>query len=135
MGRPVLILLDTHVIVWLSYDYDRISARAQKVIKEARAEERGVAISSITLLEIVRLSTHGRIRLTPDLETFLSELETRFVVMPITANIARQAFELPSSFPKDPVDRVIVATALIEDIPLITADREIRRSRAVPIIW
>jgi PIN domain nuclease of toxin-antitoxin system len=130
-----LILLDTHVVVWLSYDFDRISPKAHKAIKEARTKERGMAICSITLLEISRLSSHGRIHLKPDLETFLSDLEERFVLLPITGNIARQAFELPSSFPKDPVDRVIAATALIEDLPLLTADREMNRSRAIPIIW
>jgi len=135
VGRLVLILLDTHVVVWLSYDFDRISARAHKAIEEARRQERGLAISSITLLEIARLSSYGRIDLTPDLETFLSDLEARFVLLSITPNIARQAFELPSSFPKDPVDRVIAATALIEDLPLLTADNEMRRSRVVPFIW
>ena len=135
MGRLVLILLDTHVVIWLSYDFDRISPRAQKAIKEARGEKRGIAVCSITLVEIARLSSHGRIDLTPDLETFLSDLEARFVLLPITANVARQAFQLPSSFPKDPVDRVIAATALIEDLPLLTADNEMKRSRAIPIIW
>lgn len=130
-----MILLDTHVVVWLSYDYDRISGKAQKVIKEARQEERGIAVSSITLLEIARLSSHERVHLTPDLATFLSDLESRFVVLPITAHIARQCFELPTGFPKDPVDRVIAATALIEDLRLVTADKEMKRSRAVPIIW
>jgi PIN domain nuclease of toxin-antitoxin system len=130
-----LILLDTHVVLWLSYDYDRISARAQAAIKEARAIEAGLAISDITLVEIARLCSHGRIHLTPDSETFLSDVEARFIVLPITANIARQAFELPANFPKDPVDRVIAATALIVDSPLLTADSEIRRSHAVPVIW
>ena len=130
-----MILLDTYVVVWLSYDFDGISPRAHKTIKEAREEERGIAVSCITLLEIARLSVHGRIHLKPGLETFLSDLEERFVLLPITANIARQAFELPSSFPKDPVDRVIAATALIEDLDLLTADNEMKRSRAVPIIW
>jgi PIN domain nuclease of toxin-antitoxin system len=50
-------------------------------------------------------------------------------------NVAMQAFELPASYPNDPVDRIIGATALIEDIPLLTADREIRKSRAVPTLW
>ena len=46
-----------------------------------------------------------------------------------------QAFLLPPSYPKDPADRVIGATALIEDLSLITADKDIRKSRAVPTIW
>jgi PIN domain nuclease of toxin-antitoxin system len=46
-----------------------------------------------------------------------------------------QAFALPANYPKDPVDRVIGATALIEDLPLVTADREIRKWKAVPTIW
>ena len=68
-------------------------------------------------------------------ESFLGEMERRFVILPITANIALQAFALPASYPKDPADRIIGATALVEDIPLITADRGIRKSRAVPTIW
>ena len=71
----------------------------------------------------------------PDVETVLSEIERRFVVLPITGNVALQAFELPADYPNDPVDRIIGATALVEDIPLITADREIRKSGAVPTIW
>ena len=97
--------------------------------------ERGLAISCITLVEIARLASYGRIRLTPDTETVLSEVEDRFIVLPITRNIALQAFELPEGYPNDPVDRIIGATALVEDIPLLTADREIRKSRAVPTIW
>jgi len=71
----------------------------------------------------------------PKVETFLSDVEQRFVVFPITANIALQAFELPTNYPNDPVDRIIGATALVEDVPLLTADRGIRKSRAVPTIW
>jgi len=71
----------------------------------------------------------------PDAETVLAEVESRFVMLPITRNIALQAFNLPESYPKDLADRIIGATALIEDVPLITADAEIRRSRAVPTIW
>ena len=128
-------LLDTHVVLWLARDHRRISSKAREAIQKSRKKGSGLAISSITLLEIARLSSHGRIHLTPDLETFLSDVELRFTTLPITANIARQAFELPESYPKDPVDRVIGATALIHDLPLITADKEIRNSRAVLTIW
>jgi PIN domain nuclease of toxin-antitoxin system len=135
MGRSLLILLDTHVVIWLAQDFQRITQAAQGAIKEARKKDRGLAVSCITLVEIARLGSYGRVNLMPDLETFLSDVEQRFIVLPITSYIARQAFELPANFPKDPVDRVIVATALMEDIPLVTADVAIRKSRAVPTIW
>lgn len=130
-----MILLDTHVVIWLAQDYQRISATARSKIEEARQKDRGLGISDITLLEIARLGSHRQINLIPDAETVLAEVERRFVVLPITANIALQAFALPASYPKDPADRIIGATALVEDIPLLTADREIRKSRAVPTIW
>jgi len=130
-----LILLDTHVVIWLSYDHSRISSNAHAAIKTARQRQRGLAISAMSLIEIARLSRHGHILVTPDLETFLSDIEQRLVIFPINAKIAMQTYDLPPRFPKDPVDRIIAATALIEDIPLLTADREIRASRAVPTIW
>jgi PIN domain nuclease of toxin-antitoxin system len=135
MGRSLLILLDTHVVLWLAQDYKRISKAAQAAIEEARNKDRGLAVAGITLVEIARLASNGRINLIPDVETLLSEVERRFVILPITSKIAMQAFALPANYPKDPVDRVIGATALIEDLPLITADREIRKSKAVPTIW
>lgn len=130
-----MILLDTHVVIWLAQDYQRISATAQSAIEEARKKDRGLAISCITLVEIARLASHGRINLKPDVETFVSDVEYRLIVLPITGKIALQASDLPSGYPNDPVDRIIGATALIEDIPLLTADTQIRKSRAVPTVW
>ena len=130
-----MILLDTHVVVWLAQEHHRLSPKAQATIEEARKKEGGIAVSDITLFEIALLASRGRVNFKPDVETTLSEVERQFIVLPITANIARQAFELSAGYPNDPVDRVIGATALIEDIPLLTADAQIRRSRAVPTIW
>jgi PIN domain nuclease of toxin-antitoxin system len=130
-----LILLDTHVVVWLAQTYSRISSRAQSAIKDAREKDRGLAVSGITLVEIARLAFRRQIHLTPDVETFLSEVERRFIVLPITSKVAVQAFVLPASYPKDPADRIIGATALVEGLSLITSDAQIRRSNALPTIW
>jgi PIN domain nuclease of toxin-antitoxin system len=130
-----LILLDTHVVVWLLSGDSRLSSRAQAAIHEARQSVRGLAISDFTLFELSLLFRKKQFSLTIDPEAFLSEVESRFVVLPVTANIALQAFELPSSYPNDPVDRIIGATALVEDLPLLTADAAIRKSRAVSTIW
>jgi PIN domain nuclease of toxin-antitoxin system len=130
-----LILLDTHVVVWLAQDYSRISPTARAAIKEARKKNRGVAISGITLFEIALLASRGRINFRPDVKTTLSEVERHFIVLPITANIALQAFEIPAGYPNDPVDRIILATAVVHGLTLVTADRAIRESRVIPTIW
>jgi len=130
-----LILLDTHVVVWLASGEERISRPAQDAMDEARQTERGLAISDFTLFELSMLFRKKQFMLAVSPEAFLSEVERRFVVLPITASIALQAFELPASYPKDPADRIIGATALIEGIALITADEKIRGSRAVRTIW
>jgi len=130
-----LILLDTHLVIWLASDDSRISRPARSAIAEARQSRRGLGISDFTLFELSLLFGKKKFALAVTPEAFLSEVERRFTVFPVTANIALQAFDLPARFPNDPVDRIIAATALIEDIPLVTADREIRRSRAVSTIW
>jgi PIN domain nuclease of toxin-antitoxin system len=76
-----------------------------------------------------------RIQLAISLESFLREVESRFVVLPISGRACARAMGLPASYPKDPADRMIGATALVEGLSLLTPDREIRRSRAVQTIW
>lgn len=130
-----MILLDTHVVVWLASGDARISRRARAAIDEARHAVRGLAISDFTLVELSMLFRKKQFKLAISPEDFLSEVERRLVVLPITANIALQALELPANYPKDPADRIIGATSLLEDIPLLTADNEIRQSRVIPVIW
>ena len=130
-----MILVDTHVVVWLASDERRLSSKAKVAIDEARRADRGVAISDFTLYELSLLFRKKQIGLVISLEIFLSEIEKRFVVLPITGQVCVSALSLPVGYPKDPADRIIGATALVEGIPLITADREIRSSRALTTIW
>jgi len=130
-----VILVDTHVVVWLASDGNRLSKNARAAIDDARKNGEGLAISDITLWELATLAGKERIRLEISLESFLGEVEARFVVLPIGSRACVRARTLPAAYPKDPADRIIAATALVKGLPLLTADREIRRSRALRTIW
>lgn len=130
-----MILVDTHVVLWLAIDPTQLSKHAKAAIENARESGDGLAICDITLLELSTLASKGRIRLNMTLESFLREVETRFVVLPITGRACVCSLGLPPEYPRDPADRMIGATALAEGLSLITADREIRRSKALHTIW
>jgi PIN domain nuclease of toxin-antitoxin system len=130
-----VILVDTHVVVWLALDQTQLSKNARAAIDDARRNGDGLAISDITLLELATLSSKGRIRLDISLESFLREVEARFIVLPISSRACVRALGLPATYPKDPADRIIGAPALVEGLSLLTADRAIRRSRALHTIW
>jgi len=130
-----MILLDTHVVLWLTSDPAKLSGKAKTAIQDARTNGDGLAISDITLLELATLASKGRIRLEISPETLLCELEARFVILPITGRACARALGLPAAYPKDPADRIIAATALVEGLSLITADRDIRLSKTLRTIW
>ncbi|MFZ1999335.1 MAG: type II toxin-antitoxin system VapC family toxin [Candidatus Sulfotelmatobacter sp.] len=130
-----MILVDTHVVVWLAFDQGQLSKNARAAINEARQNGEGLTISDITLLELMTLTSKGRIRLDISLESFLREIEARFIVLPISGRACVRALGLPATYPKDPADRIIGATALVEGLSLLTADRAIQRSRALHTIW
>jgi PIN domain nuclease of toxin-antitoxin system len=120
-----VILVDTHVVVWLAFDQGQLSKNARAAINEARQNGDGLPISDITLLELTTLTSEGRIRLDITLESFLREIEARFIVLPISGRACVRALGLPAAYPKDPADRIVGATALVEGLSLLTADREI----------
>ena len=130
-----MILVDTHVVVWLAFAQEQISRRARTAIDGARKNAEGLAISDITLMELTTLVSKGRVRLDISLESFLQEVELRFVVLPINARVCARAMTLPQSYPRDPADRIIGATALVEGLTLLTADRQIQQSKTVQTIW
>lgn len=129
-----MILLDTHIVIWLAFEPDKLSKRAKGVIRAARVEG-GLAIAGITLVELAWLAEKGRVETTLSVESFVRQCASRMTVLPITPEIAARAVSFPDSYPKDPQDRLIGATALIEGIRLVTHDKLIKKSGVVPVIW
>jgi PIN domain nuclease of toxin-antitoxin system len=131
-----LILLDSHVLLWVVADPERLSRQAASAIRRARVSD-GVAISAITVWELALLFARGIIRSQTTVESSVQNLLTRsgVVVLPITAEIAAIGTQFSADYPKDPADRLIGATAMAEGIALVTKDDRLRQCRHLKTIW
>ncbi len=129
-----MIVLDTHIVIWLAESPELLSSVATEAIKVERRD--GVlAISDMSLLELARLIFSRRLEVRTPLSMFLQRIEQSFKVLPVTSAIAEQAMLFSSDYPRDLVDRVIGATAVTHGCRLITKDRGIRQSKEVDCVW
>ena len=131
-----MILLDTHAWFWFGARPDRLSSMARAAIEQS-LKSGGVAIASVSLAEIAWLMASHRLGFRGTSETALTRLveETGVVIKEITPAVAILAVQFPRDFPRDPVDRIIAATARAEGLPLVTRDAKLRASRLVETVW
>ena len=113
------------MVHWWSAEPDRISSAAAKAL--GGADE--LAVSAISWFELAWLADHERITLTIPIRSWLERLAALVRTVPITPAIAATAVSLPSSFPGDPADRLIYATAIEHGWQLVTKDRRLRSHR------
>lgn len=116
------ILLDTHVVHWWSAEPKRVSARARKALESADE----LAIAAISWYELAWLARHDRIVVSVPIRSWLEGLAAQLRTIGVTPAIAEAAVSLPSSFPGDPADRLIYATAVEHGLDLVTKDKKIR---------
>lgn len=119
------VVLDSHVVHWWSAEPARISPVAAEAI--AAADE--LAVADISWFELAWLAEHDRIALSVPLEAWLRGLASQLRTIPITPSIAGRAVSLRASFPGDPADRLIYATAIEQGWRLVTKDRRLREHR------
>jgi PIN domain nuclease of toxin-antitoxin system len=131
-----VILLDTHVLVWLVAEPSHLSPRAASAIRRARSSQ-GIAIAAISLWELALLFSRGRLRARGTVEASVRGVVegASAYVKPITLEIAALATQFPENFPHDPTDRLIAATARAEGMTLITHDERIRQSPLLKTLW
>ncbi len=125
-------LLDTHAFLWWVLDKPQVSDRVREIIADGRNE---LLFSAASGWEIAIKAGLGKLEVQGDLERFLTEQLSRNAIeaLPIYLSHALHIHTLPVHH-RDPFDRLLVAQALLEKLPLLSADPQISRY-PVEVIW
>ena len=121
-----MILLDTHIWVWYVSNRDRLTESQRQVLARRTAD--GLGVSVISCWEVAKLVEVGRLDLDrPVWEWIRQALASPEIrLLELTPQIAVAATQLPGQFHRDPADQIIVATARVHNVELMTVDRRIQ---------
>jgi PIN domain nuclease of toxin-antitoxin system len=127
---------DTHTALWHLFDDSRLSAPARVFISEAAGARRKIAISTISLAEVVYLVEKKRLPPSAyqELTQALADPEHVFMEAVFTAAIVQSMRQVPRAEVPDMPDRIVAATAVYFDVPVISRDRRIRAAN-LKTIW
>ena len=128
-----MIILDTHAWLWWNNESSNLSNSARTAID--LTDE--IGIPAMSCWEVAMLAGKSRIELSMDVEVWINlALEhPKVKLLPLTPQIAVLSTRLPGEFHGDPADRLIVATALTHQVPLISKDRLIQKWGYLQVIW
>ena len=126
------LLLDTHAFLWIVGDDARLSQAARNAFRSPQNE---VWLSVASIWEIVVKAARGKLAFPQPAAHYLREQirQTRVDVLPISLSHVLKLESLPMRH-RDPFDRILVAQALEEGIPLLTRDRMLG-AYGVEILW
>ena len=128
-------IADTHAIIWYLLDSPRLSPPALAQLEACRTSGVRVGVTSISIVEIVYLVEKGRIpaETLPQLQQGLEGQSSLLEIVPLTQSIALAVRQVPREQVPDLPDRVIAATALHLNVPLISRDRKIQLSNVTTV--
>ncbi|OQY03086.1 MAG: twitching motility protein PilT [Bacteroidetes bacterium 4572_117] len=131
-----MIIIDTHIIVWSALKPDNLSKNAINAIKKSN-ETDGIIVSNISLWEIAMLINKNRLEINVSYLKFIELVKSanNYTYQCINPQIADMSVNFSPEINADPADRIICATSIYKNIPLVTADKNLLKSTLVKTIW
>lgn len=125
------LLLDTHAFLWFVTGSERLSPRARRALA---VEDSEPLLSAASVWEMAIKARLGRLTLPGTVEEYVAEkVASGLAVLPIEWPHAAAVERLPL-YHRDPFDRLIIAQALAENLPVVSADPAFRRY-GVKVVW
>jgi PIN domain nuclease of toxin-antitoxin system len=131
-----MIIADTHIILWDALKPELLSKKAKEALNSANITD-GILFCEISLWEIAMSIQKKRIQIDASYLEFVNLLKSsnKYIFKGITPEIAELSATFPEEINQDPADRIICATSIITNSKLITADKNLRKSKIVNTIW
>jgi len=128
---------DTHALIWHLTGNSKLSKRAKDIFKKADDGIHQIIIPSIILIEMVYLVEKDRISNSSFIKVLqlLDNVGDSYNEAPLNIEIVKALQQIPRLGVLDMPDRIITATAYHLDLPLITYDEKIRKSKTVKVVW
>jgi PIN domain nuclease of toxin-antitoxin system len=120
-----VILLDTHIWIWWVDDNQRLTNQLRQYLQEHEVD--GFGVSIISCWEVAKLVERNRLQFNCPIERWLEQALNypSIYLLPLTLPVILDATRLPQPFHRDPADQLIVATARLHQLPLLTVDQNI----------
>ena len=129
-----MILLDSHALLWWALDPEHLSRTAREVLQEM--EERGGYASAISIWELGIKVQRGQLELPISVDELARRIEGGGVVELLAVDTTTWLRTLGLDWEhRDPADRVIVATAQLKQVPILTKDRVMHGFGQVECLW
>lgn len=126
------VLLDTHAFLWWIADDPQLSARAREIISDGANT---LYLSAASGWEIAIKAKLGKLKLPSNLAPFIAEqlADNAITALAVEMHHALHVYTLPD-YHRDPFDRILIAQAQLEKLPILTADPQIARY-PVEVLW
>lgn len=126
------LLLDTHIWIWSYLDPNRVARSVAEALEDTRSE---LWLSPLSVWEVLLLVERKRLVLEPNVESWLALAMTTQPLReaPLTHEVALETRQVLLSH-RDPVDRLLIATARVYELTLVTADERLIGVKGLPVL-